>query len=134
MNHAARHRHEQTPPGKWGGYAGVPLVILATIILAPRLYRRWFLPDDSWPAFLARVVATRVVTVGISDNPRGSSFVCRLEVDAAWTEEGERREAWVPTTKTSRCKESLAFRASQQKTICAARENPRNRSFRLAFF
>ncbi|MGB6134206.1 MAG: hypothetical protein WBG54_20680 [Acidobacteriaceae bacterium] len=134
MNHAARHQHEEPPPNKWGGYVGIPLLIVATLILAPRIYHRWILPNDSWPSYTARVLATRVVTAGTSENPWGTSFLYRVDVDAAWTDNGIRREEWVPTTKLSRNRDSLAYWASRQGKICVVRQSPRNPSARIAFF
>ena len=134
MNHARRHKREESPPNRWGGYVGIPLVIVATLVLAPSIYHRWCLPDSSWPSFPARVVATRVVSTGTVDNPWGTSFMYRAEVNAIWTENGAEREAWAPTTKIGRDKAWLAMWASQQRPLCTVRRSPRNPSALIAFF
>jgi hypothetical protein len=134
MNHASRHKLQEDPPSKWIGYVLVPLVVVATLTLGPWSYRRWFLPNSSWPFFPARVVATRVARAGIFDNLWGTSFVYRVDVDAVWTENGTQREAWVPTNKRSRNREWLALWASQQGSTCVVRQSPRDPSALLAFF
>lgn len=134
-NHAARpHPRLQSRTARLTGYLFVPLVVALTIAFAPRVYRRWFLPDDAWQSYSGRVIGTRVVRSAISDSYWGNSIVYRVEIDAAWTENGSAREAWVPTMKTGTDRAWLALWTAQQGKHCIVRESPRNPAARLAYF
>ncbi len=115
-------------------YVGLPALILATLLIAPWLYRRWFLPDDSWPSFSAQVLATRIVRLDAIDNMYGNSLLYRVEVHAAWTENGVRRQAWVPTRMIGSDESYLELWASRQQNHCTVRVSPRNPQERIAFF
>lgn len=134
-NHAARpHPKQQSRKGRLVGYLFVPVVVMLTVALAPFIYRHWFLPDDAWPSFPAQVLSTRVVPAGTLESPWGQPFLYRLEIDAAWTENGSRLEAWVPTNKMDRNRAWLALWAAQRSKHCIVRQSPHNPSARLAFF
>lgn len=134
MKHARRHKREQGPPNKWLAYVGLPVVIVATLILSPRIYRLWYLPNNSWPSYPARVVATRVVRDGFWNSYWDSGLEYRVDVDAVWVDSGTRREAWVPTLKRSRDQAWLTLWASRQQKFCFVRQSPHNPSARIAFF
>lgn len=134
-NHAA-HAHPRPGInwGWWGAYVGLPGLVVATLIAAPLMYHRWFLPDGSWPAYEGKVLETRIVNAGGLENPLGNSGFWRLEVRAVWTEHGVRMEAWVPTTKANRDSAWLSLWASRQADHCTVRVSPGNPGERLAFF
>jgi hypothetical protein len=132
-NHAARTRVE--PKNGWGKiipFVGVLAVL--TLVAGPWIYHWWSLPDDSWPAYEGQVLETRVVMVGPTDSQYGNSVLYRVEVRAAWMENGMRQDAWVPTRKTGGDKTYLALWASQQGNECSVRVAPRNPGERMAFF
>lgn len=126
--------HPQSRTAKMATYLLVPVVTVLTLVLAPHVYRRWFMANNAWPSWSAQVLGTRVVRTTPVENSYGSSFVYRVEIDAAWTENGSRQEAWVPTTKTDRDQAWLALWAARQGKHCVVRQSPRNPSARLAFF
>lgn len=132
--HTTRPRSEATSPARIAGYLLVPVVVVLTIAVAPRLYNHWFLPNDTWRSYPAQVIGTRIVRVGPSDSPWGYSILYRAEIDAAWSKDGLHREAWVPTTKLSRDQAWLALWIAQQGKRCIVRESPSNPSARLAYF
>lgn len=131
---AAAANRPQSRTARMAAYLLLPVLTAVTLVLAPHVYRRWFLPDNAWPSWSAQVLGTRVVRTSPVENSYGSSFLYRLEIDAAWTENGSRREAWIPTNKTDRDQAWLALWAAQQGKRCVVRQSPRNPSARLAFF
>ena len=133
-NHAAHARPAPEPSyGKTTLWFAIP-AILAALIVLPWIYHRWFLPDDSWPAYSAQVLATRVVRVDPVDSMYGNSVRYRVEVRAAWTEEGLHLESWVPTRMVNSDKAYLGLWASRQPDHCTIRVAPNNPQQRIAAF
>lgn len=124
----------QSRTARMAAYLLLPVLTVLTLLVAPRVYRRWFRPDDAWPSWSAQVLGTRVVRITPVESSYGNSFVYRVEIDAAWTENGSRHEAWVPTNKVDRDQTWLALWAAQQGKHCIIRQSPRNPSARLASF
>lgn len=126
--------YPQSRTARMAAYVLLPVLTVLTLVLAPHVYRRWFLPDDAWRSWSAQVLGTRVVRTTPVENLYGSSSLYRVEIDAAWTENGSRQEAWIPTNKVDRDQAWLALWAAQQGKRCVIRQSPRNPSARLAFF
>ena len=131
---AAAAIQPQSRTARMATYLLLPVLTVVTLVLAPHVYRRWFLPDEAWPSWSAQVLGTRVVRTAPVENSFGSSFLYRVEIDAAWTDNGLRREAWIPTNKVDRDQAWLALWAAQQGKRCVVRQSPRKPSARLAFF
>ena len=124
----------QSRTAKMAAYLLLPVLTVLTLVIAPHVYRRWFLADDAWQSWSAQVLGTRVVRTAPVENSFGSSFLYRVEIDAAWTENGSRQEAWIPTNKVDRDQAWLAVWAAQQGKRCVVHQSPRNPSARLASF
>lgn len=130
----AAANHPQSRTKRIAAYLLLSVLTVLTLVLAPHVYRRWFLPENTWPSWSAQVLGTRVVRTTPVENLYGSSSVYRVEIDAAWTENGSRQEAWIPTNKVDRDQAWLALWAAQQGKRCVIRQSPRNPSARIASF
>lgn len=132
-NHVARAHPEASPSRRIPAYLWLVLLAVATAVLAPIVHRQWIAIDRSWPAFPGRVLDVRLVKVGPIEGGyyTGGYILYRLEVRAAWMENGVAQDQWLPTTITSGNRESLLLFASQLKD-CQVRRNPHHRASLLA--
>jgi hypothetical protein len=127
-NHAAKRiSKRQNQLTKLALYWGLTVLVIATLIVGPQVHHKWFRPDYSWPAFSARVLETRVSREGLFDGTYGGRVYYRVDVHAAWIDDGLQQQAWIQTTKTSTDPDWLKLWLWQHpKMSCVVHRNPRN--------
>src|ERR1700739_2853736 len=124
-NHHARPQPAQNPDRLLKILVPAAVVFVFAASLGIEHYRF----DRPWPSVTARVLATRIVTLGAQDGYYRGVILYRAEAHVIYQLNGKQMERWLPASGMHSDRVYLAFWLSQKKSkTCIVHWNPNNPS------